>query len=300
MKYNKHPLRLNNPWLLACFFLLWVLALTLIPNTLNNVFDNSPFFLLGMTGAIFANSTGAGGGVVFIPVFNQLGFTEAQAVATSFGIQSFGMTAGALAWFIHYRLNKTDLHLWRSFLPIIVYCTPFSVIGLWAVYLLDWHAQGYLKIGFGLFSLILGMTILTIVYKNQRGHERSQLQHIDYFLLGLFSFAGGLITAWLSVGVGEIVAVYLILRRFDVTMSVAIAVVITAITVWFAAPQHMLISPQINWDVVILAGPGAILGGIFARTLVTYLSARKLKIFFATWLLVLGSVELFKLYFIVE
>lgn len=295
MNYNKHPLRLNNPWLLACFFLLWVLAFTLIPNILNNVFDSAPFVLLGIMGAIFANATGAGGGVVFIPVFNQLGFTEAQAVATSFGIQSFGMTAGALAWFIHYRLYKTELHLWQSFLPIITCCVPFSVIGLWIVYLLNWHALGNLKISFGVFSLILGLVILGIALKKPRGHEHSQLLIIDYIGLGIISLLGGLITAWLSVGVGEMVAIYLILRRFDITMAVAVAVIITAFTVWFAAPQHMLISPQINWNVVMFAGPGAILGAIFARTLATRLSARKLKLFFAVWLLVLGSVELFKL-----
>ena len=58
-------------------------------------------------------------------------------------------------------------------------------------------------------------------------------------------------TAWLSVGVGEFVAFYLILRRYDVTLAVAIAVVISAATVWSAAPQHFLIDPRAAWGVVV-------------------------------------------------
>jgi uncharacterized membrane protein YfcA len=40
---------------------------------------------------------------------------------------------------------------------------------------------------------------------------------------------------------------------------------------------------------VLFAGPGAVLGGIIAKTLVTYLSATRLKLFFAFWLLVIGG-----------
>jgi hypothetical protein len=59
---------------------------------------------VGVVGAIIANTSGTGGGVVFVPVFN--GLREAsvmaldplQVTAASMGIQCFGMTMGALRW----------------------------------------------------------------------------------------------------------------------------------------------------------------------------------------------------------
>ena len=282
-------LRLNNPVFLSAFFFLWALALWLVPDSLEMFGDYARFALLGVTGAIFANSTGAGGGVVFIPMFNQLGFSEAQSVATSFAIQCFGMTAGACTWVLHYRNGQKELQLWRSFIPLIALASVFSITGIWTVYGLGFSAPASLHVSFSVFSVLLGLCILITVYRYQRGRERSRLGRMDIIALVIISYVGGGITAWLSVGVGELVAIYLILRRFDVTLAVAVAVVVTALTVWAAAPMHFVINPQAYWQVVLFAGPGAVIGGIIAKTLVSYLSARKLKIFFAFWLLVMGA-----------
>ena len=86
--------------------------------------------------------------------------------------------------------------------------------------------------------------------------------------LGTVAYVGGIITAWLSVGVGELVAIYLILRRFEATFAVAVAVVISALTVWSAAPQQLFAGDQAQWQIILLAGPGAIIGGLIARPLV--------------------------------
>jgi uncharacterized membrane protein YfcA len=111
---------------------------------------------------------------------------------------------------------------------------------------------------------------------------------LDLLMLAGIAYAGGMITAWLSVGVGELVAFYLILRRFDVTMAVATAVVISALTVWSATPEHFWFNQQVNWQVLGLAGPGALIGGVVARQLVGLLSAKRLKVFFGVWLLIIG------------
>ena len=62
------------------------------------------FLILGLIGAIVANSTGAGGGIVFIPAFTALGVSGLSALGTSLAIQCFGMTAGALSWL--YAMHK--------------------------------------------------------------------------------------------------------------------------------------------------------------------------------------------------
>ena len=90
------------------------------------------------------------------------------------------------------------------------------------------------------------------------------------------------------MGVGEVMAIYLILRRFDVAMAVASAVLVSAFTVWASTPQHWFLEPNVYWQVLLFAGPGALIGGFVARKLVAMLSARKLKVFFALWVLIVG------------
>ncbi len=275
--------------LLGSFVLLWLVSVSLVARSLELFSGYWHFSLLGVLGAIFANSTGAGGGVVFIPAFTQLGFSEAQAVATSFGIQCFGMTAGALTWWRHYRRHARDLHLWRSFVPIIALTGVASIAGLWLNYAAGWSAPASLHGLFSAFSLTLGIAILLIALRARPTREHSRLATPDVVAVLSIGLGGGVLTAWLSVGVGELLAIYLILRRYDIVMSVAAAVVVSALTVWAAAPQHFVIDPQVYWQVVVFAGPGAVVGGVYARTLVASLSARRLKIFFACWLLVIGA-----------
>lgn len=290
MNRQLNPMRLSNPIFLATFISIWLLMMLIAPMSLISFIDYAVFSLLGVAGAIFANSTGAGGGVIFIPFFNQLAFTEQQAIGTSIAIQCFGMTSGALTWWFHYRQQKTDLILWQGFKRIIVITSIASVLGIWLIYGFDIKAQSSLPYSFSWFSLILGLSILLIVFWVKPQRERSQLIFVDWIAFIVIGLFGGVITAWLSVGVGELLAIYLILRRFDVTMAVAAAVVVSAITVWSAIGQHTLIEYNIYWQVVFFAGPGAILGGVLAKTLVTHLSARRLKLFFSFWLLLTGFI----------
>lgn len=258
---------------------------------LGELASHSAFTGLGVVGAIFANSTGAGGGVVFIPAFAQLGFTEAQAVATSFGIQCFGMTAGAITWSQFYRREQQPHGQWQAFLPIVALCSVSSVAGLWSVFTIDLAAPAAVAPLFASFSLFLGMSILVTVLLRDSNFTRSRLATMDLIALPIIGLGGGMVTAWLSVGVGEFVAFYLILRRYDVTLSVASAVVISAISVWSAAPEQLIFNQHANWQVLAFAGPGAVIGGLVARQLVLKLGAHRLKLFFGSWLLIIGLVE---------
>ena len=284
-----NPMRLSNPKFLSLFIFSWLMMLTFAPMPMVHMLEYVIFSFLGIAGAIFANATGAGGGVVFIPFFNQLAFTEQQAIATSFAIQCFGMTAGAFTWWFHYRQQKTDLVLWQGFKRIILISSISGISGIWLVYGNNISAGSSLSYSFSWFSLLLGAAIILVVGWAKPQRERSKLLLIDWLAFIVIGLLGGVITAWLSVGIGELLAIYLILRRFDVTMAVAAAVVVSAITVWSAIWQHTLVAFNIYWQVVLFAGPGAVLGGVIAKTLVTYLSARRLKLFFAFWLLVSGS-----------
>ncbi|MBA6233245.1 MULTISPECIES: sulfite exporter TauE/SafE family protein [unclassified Colwellia] len=283
-------LRLNNPNFIFTFIAIWLGMLFLSPLTLESINEYGVFSFMGVLGAIFANSTGAGGGVVFIPLFNQLNFTEQQSIATSFAIQCFGMTAGALTWWFHYKHEKTQLRLWQGFKRIISITTASSIVGIWWVYGNQITSPSSLYQSFSWFSLVLGVFIIVTVFFLKAHRECSQLYLFDWLALITIGFFGGALTAWLSVGVGELLAIYLILRRFDISLAVAAAVIVSAFTVWAAIWQHTFIQFDVYWQVVIFAGPGAVLGGIFAKTLVTRFSATKLKLFFAFWLLIIGLV----------
>ena len=283
-------IRLTNPRFIFPFIALWLFMLLLSPITFEGIKEFGLFSFMGVLGAIFANATGAGGGVVFIPLFNQLNFTEQQSIATSFAIQCFGMTAGACTWWLHYKSEKTQLRLWQGFKRIISITAVSSVVGIWLVYGYQLTSPTSLHQSFSWFSLVLGLFIIVTVFFLKPHRERSQLFLFDWFALITIGLFGGALTAWLSVGVGELLAIYLILRRFDISMAVAAAVIVSAFTVWAAIWQHTLIQFEVYWQVVLFAGPGAVLGGIFAKTLVTHLSATKLKLFFAFWLLIIGLV----------
>ena len=252
--------------------------------------EQASYVLIGICGAIFANSTGAGGGVVFIPLFHALGLGGLTAVATSFGIQSFGMTMGALAWTQHFLRHRLKLQ-WDAFIPGIALTAPCSIAGLWTAYGLEMGAPAETLSVFAVFSIVLGTAILWVAF-TQRERLRFTLDRADLIALVPIAYFGGIVTAWISVGVGEFVAFYLIMRRYDVTESVAIAVVVSAITVWSAAPVHLGADSNAAWPLVMYAGPGALVGALIARSLALRLGAVRLKRFFGFWLLVVGLAEL--------
>ena len=259
------------------------------------------FAFLGLLGAIFANATGAGGGVVFVPFFNQLDFSAATSVATSFAIQCCGMTAGAVTWWAFYRQlkgsNLPESSQWQPLMKILLLTIPFSLLGLWLVqinpqFFAHFSNPSSLHTGFGVFSMGLALAIFATVFLLNNQPFNTQLSIFDFIALPGIALVGGGITAWLSIGVGELVAVYLIIRRYNVTLAIAAAVILSALTVWGGVIFHLVVTQAVYWPVVLFAGAGAIAGGILAKQLVLYFSAKNLKLFFAGWVFILGITSL--------
>lgn len=258
--------------------------------------EYAPFSLLGLLGAIFANATGAGGGVVFIPAFQQLGVSEAQSVATSFSIQCFGMTMGSIVWLKHSR--RCEFPDWKLLPKLVKICLPFSVAGIWLVYGFESASPASLSSLFAYFSIVIGSGLLftTLVKKPVSeniaiSEVKSEIAKHDVLALAMISFIGGVVTAWLSVGVGEFIAFYLILRGYRVTMAIATAVIVSAASVWSGVGYHLQ-QGNIYWDILVFAGPAALVGAILARMLATRLPVIQLKLFFACWVLIVGLFEL--------
>ncbi len=268
--------------------LLIAASLIHLANPLPLVADYGHFSLLGLLGAVVANSTGAGGGIVFIPAFGQLGLTPGQAVASSFGIQCFGMTAGALAWRHYARCDEAGAHqgIWlplkTAVLSTLVGTLPGILLGR------ALPAPAELHTLFGLFSVTLGAVILLLSFRPASERPRQRLNRQWSAALAVLGLVGGVITAWLSVGVGELLVILLILLRCHSAMAVAAGVMVSAVTVWFSTGLNLLEGAPIVWPIVLFAGPAAVIGGVLARRLATLMSPVQLKRFFACWILFVG------------
>ena len=248
------------------------------------------FFLLGLAGAVAANSTGAGGGIVFIPAFTALGVDGIEALGTSIAIQCFGMTAGSISWL--YSIHRGE-HGGKQVVSLTHRLLLFSGISavagmLCGQYLLPVPAIPVIII-FKYFSILFGLILLFVTLKiNPHKHTRYHVHPPDILPLIATCFAGGVITSWISVGAGEWVALLLFFLGYPTMISVCIAVCISSLTVLGGISYHLFITNSISWNILLFAAPGALIGGSIARYLAERLGPTRLKIFFSTWILATG------------
>ncbi|WNC68996.1 sulfite exporter TauE/SafE family protein [Thalassotalea nanhaiensis] len=273
----------------------WAVLLWNQTNPLQLVSDFLGFFFLGIGGAITANSTGAGGGVVFVPSFNALGMAIDEVIATSFAIQCFGMTVGSISWLIFFNGDsKQKIERVNLLYQTLACSVPMSIAGIWLVQYFHLLPVTSINTIFSVFSLIFGIVVLYhCVYLGKRSTHRGvkQLTKPELLLIAVTSFIGGIITAWISVGIGEILAVILLLRGFSVMFSVAAGVVVSSISVLSGIP-YFISEQLINLDVLLFAAPGAMVGALVARFIAQALGPQKLKLFLGSWILFVGLAGL--------
>lgn len=277
--------------LLAAYLLAW-LAFETDPALLRQL-----WFLpgVGMIGAIIANASGTGGGVVFVPVFNALrdhgvmALDPLRVTAVSMGIQAFGMSLGALRWTdrLYHQKAPAALEAWtnpRDYWLICAVVLAISVpvlLGTQRFFAFDEQA---VLLGYKGFSIVLGIGLLVATWTfNRDVPERERVEPVDIAMLAIISIPGGALTALFSVGIGELVAFYLFLRHYPIVLSVGTACVISAASV--ATGMLWQIEHQtVQWEVVLLAAPGAMLGAFLARPIALWLGPRKLKTFGTLWI----------------
>ena len=286
-------LKLTRAKILFTVLLIWLLVFFTQPNHWSVLYDYGYFVFVGLAGAIVANSTGAGGGIIFIPFFSSLGLADVESLGTSILIQCFGMTAGAISWLTSSHIVKQNSHhLNRLIHQILLICSVTAIAGvLCGQYLFVPENSNFMIHLFKIFSIVFGVLLLGIIFTSHKQiHTQFDLVKLDYFILAIASFIGGLITAWISVGIGEIIAIVLILRRYPTMVAIAMGVAMSSISVLTAAYHHIIVIHSVNWLVLLFAVPGAIIGGSFAYLLSEKLGPLKLKIFFSIWIILTGLV----------
>lgn len=282
---------LGGTVLLVAYGLLWVLV-PYDPALLARL-----WFLpgVGILGAIIANTSGTGGGVVFVPVFNalrELGvmtLSPLMVVGVSMGIQSFGMTMGSLRWtdrLLHQpepgaleaRVRPGD------FATVVLTVLVFSLPAMLATQRLTAFDQQDVLYAYKTFSILLGCALIATTWTVNRARpERGQLERFDLVVLLALAVPGGMITALFSVGMGELVALYLFIRHYPVLLCTGAACVISAASCLAGVVWHIG-AGTVQWEVVLLAGPAAVLGGFLARPIALWLGARRLKTLDGSWI----------------
>jgi len=124
--------------------------------------------------------------------------------------------------------------------------------------------------------------------RDRRTHTLYYLRRQDIPFIILVGFAGGLITSWISVGVGEWLAILLFFLGYPIMIVVCVAVCVSAVVVLSAIPYHIWLEDTISWQILLLAAPAAIFGGFIARFVSERLGPVRLKIFFSVWILATG------------
>ena len=290
-KFSSHSMR-PLFFIYGILFALFYTAIALWPTgawSLTSQFG--VFFFLGLLGALVANSTGAGGGVVFIPFFAAIGFSSTQAVGTSMAIQCFGMTAGSVAWLNSIERDPTLFSCKRSVIEKMLLITgPTTILGV----LLGQYAIPSTGIEvpeiFRWFSICFGLILFAYTWYNRNTvvEETHDLHLGGWITIAATCLLGGIVTSWISVGVGEIIALLLFFLRFVPALAVAIGVYTSAISVLTGVVHHILVLQSISIEVLLFAGQAALIGGYIARHITTKLGGYYLKLFFAVWIFVSG------------
>ncbi len=285
--------RLVVPLGAAALLLLYAAMWALAPIRLALVAELWWLPAIGTLGATIANTSGTGGGVVFVPVFNALrhaGVMEldrVQVVAVSFLIQCFGMSMGALRW--SSGLHRTPpgeretsaRDFWRVVALVLACSLPVMLVTQRQA---PFNPHDVL-LGFKAFSILLGAAVIVTTWTvNRTRPPRDHVVAIDWMMLAALGLVGGFVTALFSVGVGELVALYLFIRHYPVVLCTGAAVVISAVSVLSGALHHVE-AGTVVWEVVVLAGPGAALGGFIARPVALWLGPNRLKTVDGGWIM---------------
>jgi uncharacterized membrane protein YfcA len=250
-------------WWLVLYVAAWGVAYTtLAPQPVALFQHNSVFILVGFCGAVLGNISAVGGGIVFIPVMIflfHLGAVDALKIALA--SQAFGMTSGAIGW-----TQKKIVPLRALKLTV-----PGLLLGS-AVGSLVIHPSALLvKCLFGPVSILLGVLTIVLSHRGTGPNQRTAIPTNAAGPLFVVSIIGGLITGWIAIGEGELIAALLMLAYgVNVTACIGLGVVLLSINSIFLTVIHLFFLGGIPWSVAAFTS----LGCVFGARLAPYLSRR--------------------------
>lgn len=271
---------------LVGFTFIWLIVVfSYFKEPLNHLANNFSYIPLGFFAAILGNITAVGGGIIFIPAMMFIyKLDPVTALKVALVSQSFGMTSGAIAW------------IQRGIVPLHVlkYCVPSLLIGS-GISTFVFHPSGlFVKVLFGPVSIALGLFTLWSVLRRQN-NEINHIPDKANVAIIVASFLGGLITGWIAIGEGEIVAsVLMIVFGVSSSISIGLGVVLLSINSIFLALAHQFFLGGLPWQIGLLTGIGTVYGARLAGFLSARFSTKILKIIFAVIAIADGTMFIFQ------
>lgn len=263
-------LRYFTPWLLV-LSAVWLAAyLAFFPHPLALAQKQWPLILVGVFGATIGNATAIGGGLAFIPVLMFVYHLDPlSSLKLAFLSQSVGMTSGATGWL---RRGEVPLQLLRWTVPTLL---AGALIGSSVI-----QANPRLvKEFFGPICLLAG--IFTLATSRRSGGVRDLPAKANWPLAAI-ALVGGVITAWVAIGEGEIVAAFCMLAfGLEANRALGLGVVLLSINSIFLGALHGFYFGGVPWDYAIFTMLGCLWGGRLGPFLAQWLPGRRMKQVFA-------------------
>ena len=212
-----------------------------------------------------------------------------SALKIALASQSFGMTSGAIGWM---QKKVVPLRALKLTVPGLLAGSTISTLVV--------HPSAILVKGlFGPVSIFLGVMTLILSRRNSSRPPSWELPKQAAIPVIGASLIGGLITGWVAIGEGEIVAALLMLvYGMNVASCIGLGVVLLSINSIYLALLHQFVPHLggIPWEIAAFTG----LGCVFGARLAPWLSRRSnpivLKSIFAT--IAIGDGLLFILQFL--
>lgn len=268
-----------TPWLFV-FTLIWLVAYRItFPDPLGLAASNWPLIIVGVFGAFIGNVTAIGGGIVFIPVLMFVyNVDPVSALKLAFVTQAVGMTSGASGWL---RRGEVPLSLLKWTVPSLIVGAAISTFLI--------HPQPMLVKGlFGPIAFIAGL--LTLITLDRKG-VRIELPANALVPVMLISLVGGLITGWVAIGEGEIIAAFCMLAYgLNANRAIGLGVVLLSINSLLLAFIHSFYFGGVPWELAVFTMLGVLWGGRLGPFLAQWISMRTTKKAFAFIALLDGLV----------
>jgi uncharacterized protein len=260
-------------WLLAFLFCWTAGYFALAPDPVALFEKNWVFIPVGFGGAVLGNISAVGGGIVFIPVIIFIfKLNPVTALKVALASQSWGMTSGAIGWL---QKKVVPLRALKLTVPGLLIGSTISSLVI--------HPNALLvKLLFGPVSILLG--VLTIILSRRVVKSAAVMQIPAKATVPLFfiSLIGGLITGWVAIGEGELVAALLMLvYRVNVAACIGLGVVLLSINSIFLTVIHNFFLGGIPWNIAAFTGLGCVFGARLAPFLSRYSNPLALKTIFA-------------------
>jgi uncharacterized membrane protein YfcA len=277
--------RYFSPWLVLLTAAWCVIYFGMFPDPVGLAARNWPLVFVGVCGAVIGNITAIGGGLVFIPVLMFAYSTDpVSALKLTFVTQAVGMTSGATGW-----LSRGEVPV-----RLLKWTVPTLVLGALISSFLIRPNPMLVKGLFGPVTIIAG--VLTLLTMHRRG-GLPDLPPGANWPVAAMSLLGGLVTGWVAVGEGEIIAAFcMLVYHLSPNRALGLGVTLLAINSIFLALVHGIFLGGVPWNMAIFTALGVLWGGRLGPFLAQWISTRMAKKIFAVVAILNGLLILFQVF----